>query len=334
MNAYLVACSSDARMSGKTSQSKAEAAPIPKDAGSNPESSPNTPSDAKIDSSNLISEPEPEAIMPTPIGGAYLVCNSTPDGASCQAFDFQNQPYDMRVERAYLLTGNPVRWTSIDFNSVGMGAWTVKLPAVSGSFGIAFLDKIDQHLSDWIVKADLPPENLALDGSFEGIKIGSLDFAIVTTAADYPWQVSRPSAANVINSCPIVWLEVQSVGTGIPSIDGNQWVELNGFCEEAQNPAIYNVTLTQKIKVEPGHSYEVLFSYRSREAADLEVSFGGSKLVMHSADQTTWKEARILKKVDSAEAELIFTGMTKTTDGGGTLIDKVRVYDLGAGPTK
>lgn len=342
LNFLLFACSDkdSVAMNGETKSSNADA-PGPAEPGStgpnSAEPSSAEPSLGYRGTSTLdIDELQAEALMPVPVSGAYLVCTPIPRGAKCRAFDYQNRPYDMLADRAFILTGNPVSWTRIDFLRVGVGTWIVNVPATEKSYGVAFLDANDQHLADWIMIADSNPENLALDGSFESLDVGGEDYLPVLPSADYPWKVFKSSSPIFINRCSVAMLEIQTTLSGQPPIDGKQWIELNSDCldPDVGHPETFNVTVSQKIKVEPGHSYLVMFNHRSRAEGDFEISFAGSSLAtVHSADPS-WRELRFLKKVDSAEVEISLTGMNNSGGGGGTLIDNVRIYDLGAGPLK
>lgn len=275
-----------------------------------------------------------EALTPTPIGGAYLVCNPIPEGAECRAFDYQNQPYDMQADRAFILTGKPVLWSSIEFVRTNVGTWTVKVPADVSSFGIAFLDRIDQHLADWIVKEDSAPQNLALDGSFESLEATGIDYQAMLPPEGYPWKVLKSDSA--INLCTLAYLEVQTIASGQPPIDGNQWIELNSSCLDPNPvpPLIYNITVSQKIKVEVGHSYLILVNHRSRAPGSFDVFFGASKLASLFSGDSSWQQLSFVRKADSTEAEIAITGRGESDGGGGTLIDNIRIYDLGTGPIK
>lgn len=290
------------------------------------------------DRAELVRDPEGfadlsgEALPPVPVAGAYLKCSVIRSGVRCSAYDFESRPYNLQAVRAYVISGNPVVWQEVNFRVEGIGVWSVMLEK-RGSFAIAFVDGNNRFLSDWIVRPEDSPANFVADPSFESYQLNDGQYFVTAPAANAPWQVRKP--ANAVNNCSIAMLEIQSnIPTSVAE-DGVQVAELNSDCKDSPKPAgPYQITLFQTLNVQPGHSYEIVFSYRYRAKGTLAVGLGSKTIAKFPVTDEIWQQFRTIFTADSGQLELSFSQSDSSAGGGGTLIDNVRAYDLGVGPKK
>ncbi|MBQ46156.1 MAG: hypothetical protein CMP10_01445 [Zetaproteobacteria bacterium] len=173
--------------------------------------------------------------------------------------------------------------------------------------------------------------NLVADGSFESQLVPAGQASTHFRNGDHPfWQVE----AGLNNDCPdgVGLLEIQTLTAGsVPaSADGNQHVELDSDCTD-RSFAGGNSQVFQDITTISGNLYQVSFFYRARRNTTLEnlrVQFGEELLHDTPTTNLDWqkKSFQVLATSDSTRIHFSDTGVD---DNGGTLLDKVEIYDLG-----
>lgn len=293
-----------------------------------------------------------EALPPVSIGGAYLYCHISEHKiyeAECLAKDAQGNPSSFNAERAYILSGNPVQWMATTFSkdpSVA-GRWLIATnPAGSKNFGIALANRQNQILADWIVESGNPPPLALKDGSFENQKVDVSSAEAMhntqyrTADAQGAWK-ARPSRNS---ECTIGTLEVQSLSIAATmgaaqnwtADDGEQWIELDSACGRTTTAAKGgNMAVYQDLSLSVGHIYEISFAYKRRPIdTNLErftARLGDSLLLDKTVTISEWTEYKALRKASKNVLRLEFEELG-LEDGVGTLIDNVRVIDLGTGP--
>lgn len=119
--------------------------------------------------------------------------------------------------------------------------------------------------------------------------------------------------------------------------DGNQWVELDSTCSVPINEGSNggNIALYQDLTLAAGHIYEVIFEYKAKQPHDslqkISVKFGGETVLVKEVTETDWTTYKFTRAVSTDAIRIEFEELGKD-DGKGTMLDNVRIYDLGVAP--
>lgn len=287
--------------------------------------------------STTIDLPSVPAISPVVISGASLTCSLTTDtSAHCYAKASKGEPLDFAVADAFLIKGSPAAWTPTTFIKLGIGEWSVDVTGVTGSFGIAVRDAAAATLADWIIRAPDAPVNLVNDGGFETL--------IHATKSNEPYQYIAPTPTSIwqarfvkdFTGCKVVMMEIQLAHDDVRPTEGRRLVELNSACRDTALDTPSPIAMYQTVKnLVKDNLYEIRLDYRRRAdltaAVGFQITVGNQLLPAVSVTQTGWQEYRTIVKAESIEALLSIEETTRHASGIGTLIDNVRIYDLGSG---
>jgi len=301
----------------------------------NPSGKSDTPSEAD-DSAISTFAPEPDAAtLPTAISGASLLCLPVLGNMECSVYDQTHALIDYPVTRAFIISGTPAVWTETTFTPSEKGKWTVVVPPmITGNYGVALNGAQSQVIADLHTSDELPV-NLVADPSFESYTSTVADGSIFSPGAASTIWVGRVGPRT---ACTIPIIEVQRTRAAVSAFDGNNFVELNSMCTD--NPRKTNdpnaTILTQELNLLAGHFYEITFAVaRAPErttASRVVVRLSGTLAVDTLVPDTAWTEQKMIVQANGTNNRLEFEELLVDKTAIGTLLDNVRVYDLGADP--
>ena len=290
-------------------------------------------------SNNLIPEPG-TAVAPVPVSGANLTCSVSTDGVNCYALTPEGQPFDFKRQTTYLIAGNPQVWKEIPSTQTAVGSWQIALSDVtSGSFAIGLVNAQNEMLADWVIDAARPPLNLVTDGSFEGFPVpNGAAYQYFTNTTNLAWTASLPNTGAVC-SAPVLEAHVSTVSVTAP--DGQKFIDLNSACNinsaDSTTETANNSIISQQLALQAGHTYQLRFSAakitnRAFASTRFTARFGGALLLDKTLSSTAWTEFKFVVQAPSDVSSIEFQEVLQTTLPQGTSLDKVSLYDLGAGP--
>lgn len=287
--------------------------------------------------SNLANEP----VM---VAGAFLSCRSITPGENetyeCQARQENGDIFPIEGEVQVLLYEAPLQtWHRLPFASLNReaGLFTVNVSAnIQKPFAIALVTKEGVLLLDWIDSDNGNLNNLVLDGSFEfqTLQAGAGSGFFTNDQLEY-WQV-RPG---VNHNCPdnIAYMEIQQRIANVTqaSFHGSQHVELDSGCTDISIPNAGNVAIYQDVSIMPKHLYFLSFYTTRRQAGNsrnqaIRVRFDAEVIYEGQTTHNNWQERKKfwLANEEQAAIRLEFSEIGRP-DSLGTLLDHVRLFDLG-----
>jgi hypothetical protein len=280
--------------------------------------------------------PAAPAVTPVIVSGASLTCSLKDlTTASCLATEAKGAAFDFAVARAYVIKGSPAVWTATKFNKIVTGEWNIDVTSISGSFAIGIQNAQKETLTDWIIQPDAPPLNLVKDGGFESLILESnptLDFQFIMSQPSLSWQARFTPD---FTTCKVPYIEIQIANHGMTPSEGSRYTELNSACRDTSLDGPSPIALYQKVgNLIKNNFYEIRLQHRRRidfpPPVGFQVAFGNQVLPAVPVAQVEWIEYRAIVKADSIEAVLSIEETSRHESGIGTLIDNVRIFDLGS----
>lgn len=302
------------------------------------------PNAQSLPSTVVIDVPAVVAVPPTVIAGALLTCsvaNASAPSAQCYAKTEAGADFNFIAVRAFILRGSPASWIPTAYTAMKTGQWSIDVTGQTGSYGIALQNEQNQTLTAMIIDPKQLPINLVKDGSFEGLVSATkptVDFQWVHPAPGDVWQARF---AKGFAGCQNIRFEIQlNRGTLVAPDGSSRFTEINSSCRDINNPQAFDSTspiaLLQTIKgLKKDNFYEIRLSYRTRpdlqQPVGFQLSFGAQSFPAVTASPNAWQEFSTVVKANEIEALLAIEETSNYASGMGTLIDDVRIYDLGSG---
>ncbi|RYZ50707.1 MAG: hypothetical protein EOP07_22505 [Proteobacteria bacterium] len=293
-----------------------------------------TPVEVPPINGSVVELPATPAIIPTIVTGASLTCSVAKNGISlCKALTMDGAIFDYPAIEAFVLKSDPVQWSPVAFQRLSAGIWEVTVGTAGAStFGVALQDAEKKTLADWVINPEAPRFNLINDGSFESLvetANPTNGYQFIPSSPALSWQAR---VSKIFPGCKVPYIEVQIARNQLAPTEGNRFVELNSTCRDSGADGSSPVAIFQKTSLLKDHFYELIFDYRRRPETAIATRFKasvGSQVVIEKNAINKWIEVRSMIKVDAANPTIEFEELTNDKNGVGTLIDNVRIYDLG-----
>ncbi len=273
-----------------------------------------------------------QATIPVAIGGAPLLCglNKTSNIVSCQTFDGDGKPMDYNPDFAYIISGKIPVQTQVPLKKTGLGEFAFVLPSEIRSleaFGVGLGSSSADILLTMVGYGDTDLENIVRDPSFENVVIPVDKF--IPTSEYKSWQGNTRVATNCVDLNAI--MEQQKTGALGKGFDGAQWADLDSHCTSDPKGTGGNILLYQDLAVQQDHMYSISFAQKrnkNNSTSKLIVRWGGEVLLEQETTADNWVVLTTMKPAKSSSARIEFEEIG-LEDALGTLIDDVRIYDMG-----
>lgn len=262
------------------------------------------------------------AIVPTVIAGANLTCSATALGAECETTLKESlTPSDIPGVKFYIIKPVDLVWNEIQAQRIQAGRYAIATNLESYAIGMSLADS--SATGTWVKP---PPQNLVKNGTFEDYAPG-----LYPTVDTDSWRAALPPAKE---PCEANYIEIVVAG------DGKKFMDLNAACtvgvRDYSSAMVY-----QGFATKAGNLYQTFFEYSgnlsSGFVAPSGISVYWNSLAMFNATlpaetSLNWKEKSFVNIGTSATGVLQFHDSSGLVHGRGSLVDNVRVFDLGAGP--
>lgn len=183
-----------------------------------------------------------------------------------------------------------------------------------------------------VINPEAPRFNLLKDGGFETLvetANPNNGYQFIPSSPALSWQAR---VSKIFPGCKVPYIEVQIARYALAPTEGRRFVELNSTCRDTGSDASSPVALFQNTTLQKDHFYELIFDYRRRPETATPTRFRasvGSQVVLEQNAINKWIEVKSMIKVDASNPTIEFEELTNDKNGVGTLIDNVRIYDLG-----
>ncbi|MEQ8675504.1 MAG: DUF642 domain-containing protein [Aggregatilineales bacterium] len=177
------------------------------------------------------------------------------------------------------------------------------------------------------------PDNLVINGCFEDPELPTIGLSRATLVSSVPgWTLEQLIAVGP--TCPNVEFDIlQSGEGGIPSYQGSQFGKFDNGCTDFGVASAQTVAISQVIATTPFHTYEVSFAYRRLPAAnpaDSTLIFEWNNIIhFNQPAPAFWEVVTFEVIAESNSTEIYFADPDIYPDASGTVIDDIRVTDLG-----
>lgn len=178
-------------------------------------------------------------------------------------------------------------------------------------------------------KTDLT--NVVKDPSFEEIAVSGGGFATLVQQGNFKsWLARNKADTGCLDLSPII--ELQTNHAKQKALNGKQWTELDSACAFDNGENAGNIGLFQDLAVIKDHVYAISFGAKRRAEANtlqrMRMTWGGLLLFEQDTIQDDWTVFSMIQTSTSNGARIDFEE-TGYSDGYGTLLDDIRIYDLG-----
>lgn len=291
-------------------------------------------------SAELSAPPPPSsASIPISIGGASLTCSLEPDSqtqASCFATDKKGKLIKTSPKDLLIASSKESIWTRVDFQfNSASSKISFQLPGpVSNDFYRVAAETADNvAIVGWVINPKAPPKNSVADGSFEE-NVLDLDNELVTQLVGPEVQTAWKALSLTGGPC----LDIYELRSKLQYVfatpkDGNQVVELDSNCDGLGNNKGNNIRISQDIVTKAENYYRVSFFYQRRgkgaKIQALKAKFGKVEFINSNVQNQDWVEVVKVVKAKGDSMLISFEEIGDSSDGVGTQIDDVSVYDLG-----
>lgn len=322
------------------------------------EASTETPPETAAVPAPIVS-PQPEAstetppdiaVVPVPIGGAPLTCIRSTDASAVVRCDMKMEsgaPVSSNPNMVYIVSGEDPVQTKVAITPAATGSFTFTIPtqlqslkafavavgftdnAYSGSNSFKYAGKDVLMAMVGYGKADLT--NVVKDPGFEEFVVPAKDSSLYIEQGDFKnWMARSKADTGCLDLSPMIEIQ-KNYGTAA-AFEGKQWTALDSVCAEDHAKAAGNIGLFQDLVVKKDHIYAISFAQKRRPGVSslqkIVVSWGSEVLVQRETVDTQWTVLSIIKAATTDQMRIDFEEVG-LSDGYGTLLDDVRVYDLG-----
>ncbi len=277
------------------------------------------------------------AVMPVPISGAPLTCIRSAEAAAEVRCTFQEEdgtPSDVNPSFGFIISGQDPSRTPVKLSRESVGIFTFNIPSELSSltaFGVGLADT-DENIQMALVGDGRPDlTNLVKNSSFEDYIIPlDTDVFMVPQGEFKNWFGRYKDQTACLDISPI--MKIQKTGVDLTAFEGKQWAELETVCAEDRSRLGGNAAFFQDLTVLKDHAYAIAFAYRRSGPKALLQKFAlrwnADLLLEKEVADERWTWNYLIKSATTDRIRLDFEEIG-IADGFGTLIDDVRVYDLG-----
>jgi len=274
---------------------------------------------------------------PIPIAGSPLTCVRTADASKevrCTYQEADGKPMDQNPTVGFMISGQDSQKTPVDLTRLGIGLYSFQIPAPLLSltaFAVGLGSSNNDVQVSLVGKGQPDLLNVVKDSGFEEYAINDdADVLFVQQGLFRNWFGVFKGETRCLSVAPII--KIQKGGPLNVVHEGRNWAELESVCADDYTKLGGNYAMFQDVPVLKGHLYMMAFAVKHNgpvsSSQRLAVKWNEDTLLDKNVVENEWTMVRYMKVAPADGARITFDEIG-ASDGFGSLIDDVRIYDLG-----